>query len=191
MSDETSQNGNENTQTQNTNSGNDTQVTMSQEQLNNLINGKFAKGAEKAKTDLLNELGIDNVDTLKEVLEKQKAQEEANKSELEKLQEQLEAEKVERERLANSLSKTTKQAKLNKIAAENGIEDVDYLEYQYDKNSTNEGFDEKAFIEGFVTKNKKSVNVDNSSNQNNDANKLDLSGIKDINQLKRLAKQTQ
>lgn len=163
MSDETSQNGQENTSTQT--GGEVKKVELTQEELNALINKKYASGAEKAKTELLNSLGVENVDTLKEVLEKQKAQEEANKTELEKLQEQLEAERVEKEKLANSLTQTTKQAKLNKIAAEHGIEDVDYLEYQYDKQSKSEEFDVNKFIEGFVSKNKKPPNVDNTSNR--------------------------
>ena len=51
--------GNENTSTPT-----DGNVNISQEQLNDLINKKYAKGAEKAKADLLESLGIPDVDTL-------------------------------------------------------------------------------------------------------------------------------
>ena len=62
--------------------GDETTVTMTQAKLDDLINGKFKKGAEKATTDLLATLGAENIESVKAILDKQKETEDANKTEL-------------------------------------------------------------------------------------------------------------
>lgn len=140
-------------------------VEMTQDELNTLINKKYASGAEKAKAELLTELGVENADILKQLLADKKAQDEANKTELEKLQEQLNALTSERDKLANNLTETQKKAKLNELALKNGIDDVEYFEYRYNKSSSLEGFDEAKFLEEFATK-KAPPKTDSSSNNN-------------------------
>ena len=124
-------------------------VEMTQEQLDNLINKKYATGAEKAKAELLNELGVENVDTLKEVLDAKKQQDEANKSELEKLQEQLQTINSEKESLANQYETFKKKAEIERLAFKNGIDDVEYFEFKYNKASSNENFNADEFINEF------------------------------------------
>lgn len=171
MSDVTEKTDIENTSTQNQDGA---KVEMTQEQLNQLINTKYAKGAEKAKNELLAELGVDNVDSIKSLIEERKQQEEASKTELEKLQEQLQAEKEEKERLANSLTETQKKAKLTSLALQNGIDDVEYLEFKYSKASQQEGFDEAKFIDEFKTTSvvKQTPRVDSTSNKDNEPTDL-------------------
>lgn len=164
----------ENTSTQQ-NEGNQ-DVTMSQDKLNNLINGKYAKGAESATKELLTGLGVDSVDDIKNLIEAKKTADEANKSELEKLQEQLANANTKNEELSTNLTSTKKSAKLNRLALENGIEDVEYLEFKYNKASQVEGFDEKVFINGLKESNanafKQPNKMDNSSNNNNKPTEL-------------------
>lgn len=181
---------NENTQTQNTNSGDVKKVEMTQDELNALINKKFAQGAEKSKAELLSELGVENADTLKQILDERKQQEEANKTELQKLQEQLDALNSEKEKLYNDLTSTQKKAKLNEIALKNGIDDVEYLEFKYSKASKDEGFDEAKFLEEFKSNNnvmKKPPKTDSSSNNNDSANDF-ASKIASVTSLKELQK---
>jgi len=177
-----SQTGNENTQTQ-TNSGNentstqtDGQVTMKQEDLNTLINSKFAKGAEKAKKELLESLGVENEDVLKEILEAKKAQDDANKTELEKLKEQLDTIQKEKDEIAQDLDSTKKKASLNSMAAKHGVKEIDFFDMELRKAQKDEGFNEDEFIES-LKKSKpfvfgQSVNTDNSSNSGDEPKSL-------------------
>ena len=194
MADEHNENTeNENTSTQNKNDGEVKKVDMTQEELNALINKKFASGAEKAKTELLNSLGVESEDTLKDLIEAKKQQEEANKTELEKLQEQLNALNSEKEKLYNDLTSTQKRAKLNEIALKNGIEDLEYLEFKYSKASQEEGFDETTFLEEFTSNSnvmKKTTKTDSSSNKNNEVNDFatqisNITSLKDLERIQR------
>lgn len=133
--------GNENTSTPT-----DGNVNISQEQLNDLINKKYAKGAEKAKADLLESLGVRDVDTLKSVLEKHREQEEASKSELEKTQESLATLTQERDRLAAEMKQTQFNSNINALAAKEGIKEIDYFTMEYSKASDAEDFKVEDFI---------------------------------------------
>lgn len=140
----------ENTTAQDENVGNEavSKVDLTQDQLNDLINKKYAKGAEKAKTELLESLGIESVDTLKEMIEAKKAQEEASKTELEKMQEQLQSIQAEKEALAKEAATAKTKAEINALSASNGIKDVEVFEMLYATASQGEGFDKDAFVNG-------------------------------------------
>ena len=163
--------GNENTSTPT-----DGNVNISQEQLNDLINKKYAKGAEKAKADLLESLGIPDVDTLKSVLDKHKEYEEASKSELEKAQEQLATLNAEKEKLAQDLEAKNKQATLNAIAVKHGVKELDYFALELSKVQNGEDYNEEQFIETLKQSKPfvfgQSVNTDNSSNSGGQAKTL-------------------
>lgn len=191
MDNATNQNAeNENTDTQTSGEQTNTTVNMTQEQLNELINKKYAKGAEKAKAELLGELGIDSVDSLKSVIEQQKAQEEAQKTELQKVQEQLESIQKEKEALASIADKAKKKSEISSIAAQHGITDLEYFEFEYSKKSNSEDFDADTFIEGlkenkpYIFGQAKKPKTDSSSN-NSQQGELDLSKLS-FNELKAL-----
>ena len=124
------------------------EVKMTQEELNTLINKKYAKGAEKAKSELLAELGIDNIDVLKTSLSKQKELDEANKSELQKVQEQLKSLQDAKDKLEAEANKLKSQAVINNLALKHGIKETDVFEILYAKESSREDFDAESFIEG-------------------------------------------
>lgn len=133
--------GNENTSTQT-----DGNVNMTQEQLNELINKKYAKGAEKAKADLLESLGVRDVDTLTDILDKHKEQEEASKSELEKAQGTLATLTQERDKLLTDMKQTQFNSNINALAAKEGIKEVEYFTMEYSKASDAEDFKVEDFI---------------------------------------------
>lgn len=139
------------TQPTNAVSGNVTQntvkVEMTQDELNTLINKKYAKGAEKAKADLLIELGLDSIDSLKHALSKSKEIEEANKTDFQKAQEQLKSLQELNEKLANEANTLKSQAEINNLALKNGIKEVDVFEILYQKEKDKEDFNADAFIE--------------------------------------------
>lgn len=154
-------------------------VEMTQDELNSLINKKYGQGAEKSKAELLSSLGVESLDSLKEIIEAKKQQDEASKSELEKMQEKLDAMQSERDNLLKQFEETQKKNKISQLALQNGIEDVDYLEYKYNKASSQEGFDESKFIEEFKGTSqsalKQTPKVDTSSNKQNEVSLQDLS----------------
>jgi len=142
MENETKQNSEqEQTQAQETRN-----VEMSQEALNALIDKKYAKGAEKAKADLLESLGLDSVESLQSMVNKSKEAEEANKTEVQKLQEQLEALNAEKENYAKEALKATTKAQVSSLSAQNGIQDVEVFEMLYTNASQAEGFNQEEFI---------------------------------------------
>lgn len=169
---------NENTATQNnagdenTSTQTDGQVQMTQEQLNTLISQKYAKGAEKAKSELLESLGIDSVDTLKTVIQKQKEAEEASKTELEKMQEALKKAEEEKQKLLNeSLALKTKTEVIN-LATKSGVKDVEVFEMIYNQASKNDGFEQNKLIESLKVERpylfeKSVIKTDSSSNNTN------------------------
>jgi hypothetical protein len=156
MSTETSNSGNENTATQqqagnentSTQTEGQTNVTMTQEDLNTLINAKFAKGAEKSKNELLSSLGIDSVDSLKELVDAKKTADEASKTELEKMTEQLDSLRADNEKLTTQQQAAQKKAAISGLAAANGVADVEYFEYEYSRAAKTEGFNADEFVNG-------------------------------------------
>ena len=164
----------EETQIEENNIENETQVTISQDKLNSLINEKYKKGAEKAKATLLQELGLDSEDSLKEIIAKQKEAEEASKSELDKANESISALTNTINELQGKLSTVEADKKVASLAAQHGIKEVDYFKYEYNKASQTEDFDESAFIanlletKGGLLKADTSATVVNPKNVNSD-----------------------
>lgn len=123
-----------------------TTVNMTQSELESMINKKYAKGAEKATQDLLQTIGVDDIDTLKSLVTQQREAEEAQKTESQRLMEQFEALQAEKTELEQKLNEMTYRSEVQAIATENGIQDMDVFEYLYSKAKGQEGFDVKSFI---------------------------------------------
>ncbi len=135
---------------------NEAKVTLTQADLDNLINSKFAKGAEKATKTLLESLGVESVDTIKSMMDKQKELEEANKSELQKALDVMKAKEDELLNTKKELDAFKIKTAVSNIALQYGITDLDYLEYQYNRQSSSEGFSVDSFING-LKENKSSL----------------------------------
>jgi hypothetical protein len=135
---------------------NEAKVTLTQADLDNLINSKFAKGAEKATKTLLESLGVESVDTIKSMMDKQKELEEANKSELQKALDVMKAKEDELLNTKKELDAFKIKTAVSNIAIQYGITDLDYLEYQYNRQSSSEGFSVDSFING-LKENKSSL----------------------------------
>lgn len=138
---------NENTDTS-TENGGETTVTMTQEKLDSLINSRFAKGAEKAQTELLQTLGVDDVDVLKSLVTTHREQEDASKSELQKMQELLELEQSRAAELEGKLTSTLTETEIQNIVMQYGInpEKMKYFKMDYLEAKQDESFDLEKFI---------------------------------------------
>ena len=156
----------------------ETTVNISQEKLDALINEKFKKGAEKANAKILEELGVENLDALKDIVKAKAEADEAAKTELQKLQEQAEAERLEKEALSKKNAELEKANAINKLAAKHGIKEVDYFALQLSKTEQGEDFNMDEFVEGlkeekpFVFGEAKKAKTDTSGNNNQDPNDL-------------------
>lgn len=169
----------QNKSTENTNESGETQTknTSDEKTYGDFEKGfskGFAKATEKAETKLLSELGIDNLDSVKNLLQTKKEQDEAQKSELDKTLEKLQAIEKEREDLAKTLESTKFEATINSIAATHGITELDYFKMEYNKSSGNENFEVNSFIESlreskpFVFGQKPPPKTDKTSNNTNE-----------------------
>lgn len=136
----------EETGTPTENGGNSDGITLSQEKLNSLINEKYKKGAEKATADLLDSLGVESVDSLKDVLDAKRQQEEAERTELERASNTIEELTAQVENANKQMSQMQEESKLSALALQNGVQDVDYFKYAYNQAKTSEGFSEESFV---------------------------------------------
>lgn len=137
----------ENTTAETQTAENEIEVKLSQDKLNKLINEKYAKGAEKAKAELLESLGVDSVDSLRNVLSKYKELEDSQKSEAQKLAEAIEAKDKELNEVKSLLDTTKTKAEINSIASKFGFVDEDFLEFEYKKAKAVEDFELDKWIE--------------------------------------------
>ena len=123
-------------------------VQMSQEKLDSLINGKFAKGAEKATNELLSSLGVEDVDSLKNIIQSKREQDEANKSELEKAQETIAKLQADYENAQNTAKQAQELNEINSLALKSGVADTEVFKLLYSNAKSAEGFNPDVFIEG-------------------------------------------
>ena len=149
MADEQTQNTeNSTTVTPNTENGGDSTVSITQEKLNSLINEKYAKGAEKATNELLSSLGVENVDSLKSIIQSKREQDEANKSDFEKAQETINELQAKLETSTSTLAQMQEANEINSLALEHGIADAEVFKLLYSNAKSTEGFNPDSFIEG-------------------------------------------
>ena len=123
------------------------EVVISQSKLDALIDKGFSKGANRAKSELAESLGVDSIEQAQELINAKRETDEANKSDLDKAAE-----------LINTLNSTIKGLEANnneikadmavqKVVSENGIKDADYFKHLLATASASEGFEQDAFIE--------------------------------------------
>jgi hypothetical protein len=123
------------------------EVVLSQSKLDKLIDKGFSKGANRAKSELAEQLGVDSIEQARELINAKRENDEANKSDLDKAAE-----------LINTLNGTIKGLEANnneikadmavqKVVSENGIKDADYFKHLLATASASEGFEQDAFIE--------------------------------------------
>jgi len=123
------------------------EVVLSQSKLDSLIDKGFSKGANRAKNELAEQLGVDSIEQARELINAKRENDEANKSDLDKAAE-----------LINTLNGTIKGLEANnneikadmavqKVVSENGIKDADYFKHLLATASASEDFDQSTFIE--------------------------------------------
>lgn len=160
-------------------------VTLSQEKLDSLINGKFKTGAEKANKDMLEALGVESIDDLKALVKAKKDREESDKSDLTKALEAIESAKGINDALLSKYEKLEETGKITALAAQNDIKDTDYFAFKYAQAKGADDFNLDTFLATFKTGHvqtpPKTDNTNNGGNPNykgKDLKKMSISELK-------------
>ena len=123
------------------------EVVISQSKLDSLIDKGFSKGANRAKTELAEMLGVDSIEQAKELINAKRESDEANMSDLEKANELIATLNNTIEGLESNNNQMKADMKIQKVVNANGINDADYFKHLMAQASASEDFEQEAFIE--------------------------------------------
>lgn len=175
--------------------GSEVEKVFTQDEVNHIVKKRVGEDSEKITKSILGDIGVESLDSLKEIINAKHEAEEAEKSELQKLQEAMDTREAEKLELDKKYAELQKQSNLNAMAAKHGIKELEYFNLELQKQG--EGFNEAEFVEGLreskpfiFGESVKKVTTDTSGNTPQDPQSLDalIAGIKDIRDLEKLQK---
>lgn len=123
------------------------EVVISQSKLDSLIDKGFSKGANRAKSELANMLGVDSIEQAQELINAKRETDEANKSDMDKAAELIQTLNNTIEGLEANNKQIKADATIQQVVSKNGIKDADYFKHLLAQASVTEDFDQSAFIE--------------------------------------------
>ena len=123
------------------------EVVISQSKLDSLIDKGFSKGANRAKSELAEQLGVDSIEQARELINAKREADEANKSDLDKANELIATLNNTIEGLESNNNQMKADMEIQKVVNANGINDADYFKHLMAQASTSEDFEQDAFIE--------------------------------------------
>lgn len=123
------------------------EVVISQSKLDSLIDKGFSKGANRAKSELANILGVDSIEQARELINAKRETDEANKSDMDKAAELIQTLNNTIEGLEANNKQIKADATIQQVVSKNGIKDADYFKHLLAQASATEGFDQSTFIE--------------------------------------------
>ena len=122
------------------------EVVISQSKLDSLIDKGFSKGANRAKNELAEQLGVDSIEQARELINAKRDADDANKSDMDKAAELINTLNSTIEGLESNNKAIQADMAVQKVVAENGINDADYFKHLLSQVSGNEDFEQDAFI---------------------------------------------
>ena len=123
------------------------EVVISQSKLDSLIDKGFSKGANRAKSELAEQLGVDSIEQARELINAKRETDEASKSDLDKAAELINTLNSTIEGLEANNKRIQSDMAVQKVVSENGIKDADYFKHLLATASADDGFEQDAFIE--------------------------------------------
>ena len=123
------------------------EVVISQSKLDSLIDKGFSKGANRAKNELAEQLGVDSIEQARELINAKRDADDANKSDMDKAAELINTLNSTIEGLESNNKAIQADMAVQKVVAENGIKDADYFKHLLAQASVSEDFDEASFID--------------------------------------------
>jgi len=122
------------------------EVVISQSKLDSLIDKGFSKGANRAKNELAEQLGVDSIEQARELINAKRDADDANKSDMDKAAELINTLNSTIEGLESNNKAIMADMAVQKVVAENGINDADYFKHLLAQASGSEDFEQDAFI---------------------------------------------
>jgi len=123
------------------------EVVLSQSKLDKLIDKGFSKGANRAKSELAEQLGVESIEQAQELINAKREADEANKSDLDKAAELIQTLNNTIEGLESNNKQIKADMAVQQVVTENGIKDADYFKHLLAQASATEDFDQSTFIE--------------------------------------------
>jgi plasmid maintenance system antidote protein VapI len=123
------------------------EVVLSQSKLDKLIDKGFSKGANRAKSELAEQLGVDSIEQARELINAKRENDEANKSDLDKAAELITTLNSTIKGLEANNNEIMADMAVQKVVSDNGIKDADYFKHLLAQASAGEDFDQSTFIE--------------------------------------------
>ena len=123
------------------------EVVLSQSKLDKLIDKGFSKGANRAKSELAEQLGVESIEQAQELINAKREADEANKSDLDKAAELIQTLNNTIEGLESNNKQIKADMAVQQVVTENGIKDADYFKHLLAQASVSEDFDQSTFIE--------------------------------------------
>lgn len=127
------------------------EVTLTQTKIDELINKGYGRGAEKAKAELAESLGVTDLDKVKELIKAKKDADEASKSDLQKATDNIASLTAKIKGLEVDNNGLKDEMKIERVATENGIAEVDYYKHLRAIASKEDKFVEETFVENLRT----------------------------------------
>jgi hypothetical protein len=123
------------------------EVVLSQSKLDKLIDKGFSKGANRAKSELADMLGVDSIEQARELINAKRETDEANKSDMDKAAELIATLNNTIQGLEANNKQIKADATIQQVVSANGIKDADYFKHLLAQASASEDFDQSAFID--------------------------------------------
>ena len=123
------------------------EVVLSQSKLDSLIDKGFSKGANRAKSELAEQLGVDSIEQAQELINAKREADEANKSDLDRAAELIQTLNNTIDGLEANNKQIQSDMAVQQVVAQNGIKDADYFKHLLAQASASEDFEQDAFIE--------------------------------------------
>ncbi len=123
------------------------EVVLSQSKLDKLIDKGFSKGANRAKSELADMLGVDSIEQARELINAKRETDEANKSDMDKAAELIATLNNTIQGLEANNKQIKADATIQQVVSANGIKDADYFKHLLAQASASEDFDQSTFID--------------------------------------------
>ena len=127
------------------------EVVLSQSKLDALIDKAFSKGAKRASGELSEQLGVENIEQAKELINQKRQYDEDNKSDLDKAEETINTLNKTIEGLESSNKEIKVNMEFQKVATDNGVKDADYFKHLLMQAKQSEDYNEADFISELKT----------------------------------------
>jgi hypothetical protein len=122
------------------------EVVISQSKLDQLIDKGFSKGAKRAANELAEQLGVENIEQARELINAKRQNDEDGKSDLAKAADLIATLNSTIEGLEASNQQIRSDMDFQKVASDNGVQDEDYFKHLLMQAQKADDFEQAEFI---------------------------------------------